>query len=84
MFGNIIKSFKGGGMGAKAIQVLAKSYGLQISHSTHVDMMKRISQSYGQVYNEHEMAVHFLSEFSKTIKIDHPQAESEVIKYKNI
>lgn len=81
MFGNLVRSFKGGGMGAKAIQVLAKTYGLALSHPAHMDMIKRISLNYGEVYNEHEMAVHFLSEFSNTIKTDHPQAQSEIKKY---
>jgi len=81
MLGNLIRAFKGGASGGKAITVLNKTYSLSISHPDHMQLMKRISSSFGELYNEHEMAVHFLSEFVKLIKQDHPQAKSEVEKY---
>lgn len=81
MLGKLIRGFKGGGMGAKAIHVLGKTYGLVVSHPQHIDMMERVSQVFGEVYNEHEMAVQFLAEFSNTIKTDHPQAKREIEKY---
>jgi hypothetical protein len=81
MFSNLIRAFKGGSMGAKAIHVLSKTYSLTVSHPEHLDMMKRISQNFGEVYNEHEMAVQFLAQFSNTIKTDHPQAQREIEKY---
>jgi uncharacterized protein YlxP (DUF503 family) len=81
MLGKIIRAFKGGGMGGKAIHVLSKTYRLTVSRPNELDMMKRISQSFGEVYNEHEMAVQFLAQFSSTIQIDHPKAEREIKKY---
>ena len=81
MFGNLIRAFKGGGMGGKAIYVLSKTYNLTVSHPEHLDMMKRISQKFGEVYNEHEMAVQFLAQFSNTIETNHPRAQREIEKY---
>jgi hypothetical protein len=43
-------------------------------------MMQEISKRF-ELYNEHEMAVQFLAEFSQTIKTDHPQARLEIEKY---
>ena len=81
MFGKLIRAFVSGGMGAKAIHVLSKTYSLQVSHPEHLNMMKRITENFGETLNEHEMAVQFLAEFSKTIKTDHPQAKAEIEKY---
>lgn len=81
MFGNLIQAFKGGGMGGKATHVLRKTYNLSISHPDHLEIMKNISQNFSQSYDEHEMAVQFLAQFSKTIKKDHPQAKREIEKY---
>lgn len=81
MLGRILRALKGGGNGAKAIHVLRKTYSLSVTHPQHIDMMKRISNNFGEVYNEHEMAVQFLAQFIETIKTDHPQAHREVIKY---
>jgi hypothetical protein len=81
MFGKLIRSFTGGANGAKAIHVLSKTYSLEVSHPQQLDMMRRIAASYGELYNEHEMAVYFLAQFAKTIQLDHPLARREMEKY---
>jgi hypothetical protein len=81
MFGKIIRSLKAGGNGAKAIRVLSRTYHLQVSHPEHIKMIQRITSDYGELLNEHEMAIEFLAQFATTIKIDHPKAQSEVKKY---
>ena len=80
MLGDLFRSFAAGKKGAKAIRVLAKTYSLEISHPQHLTMMQHISKRF-ELYNEHEMAVQFLAEFSQKIKSDHPQAKSEIEKY---
>jgi hypothetical protein len=81
MFGNFFKAAKSGATGAKAIHVLSKTYSLEISHSEHLEMMRLISMEYAGIFNEFEMAVQFLSQFSNSIKVDHPKAKSEIKKY---
>lgn len=81
MFGELFRAFSTGATGAKAIHVLIKTYSLEISHPEQLSMMERIAQDYGNTYNEHEMAVQFLAEFSSTIKLDHPRARTEIEKY---
>ena len=81
MFGKMFRAFAAGGTGAKAIQVLVKTYSLEVSHPDQLSMMNRIAQNFGESLNEHEMAVQFLAEFAGTIKTDHPRARSEVEKY---
>lgn len=81
MFGKIFRAFSAGRAGAQAIKILAKTYGLEVSHPDQLSMMNRIAQNFSESFNEHEMAVQFLAEFSKTIQIDHPRARSEVEKY---
>lgn len=81
MFGKLIRSFTGGANGAKAIHVLSKTYSLEVSHPQQIDMMRRIASNFGEVYNEHEMAVQFLAQFSKTIQLNHPLAHREMEKY---
>ena len=81
MFGKMFRAFAAGGTGAKAIQVLVKTYSLEVSHPDQLSMMNRIAQNFGESFNEHEMAVQFLAEFSSTIKTDHPRARTEVEKY---
>jgi len=81
MFGRLFRSFAAAGTGAKAIHVLRKTYSLDVSQSQHLSMMKRISENFGEFYNEHEMAVQFLAQFIDTIQIEHPQARREVEKY---
>jgi len=80
MFGDLFRSFAAGKTGAKAIRVLGKTYNLEISHPTHLAMMQEISRRF-ELYNEHEMAVQFLAEFSATIKADYPHARFEIEKY---
>ncbi|MGZ8227597.1 MAG: hypothetical protein ACXWT3_13320 [Methylococcaceae bacterium] len=81
MFGKLIRGLTASGNGAKAIHVLSKTYSLTISHPDQLNMMKRIYMNFGELYNEHEMAVQFLAEFSNMIKIDHPKAKREIEKY---
>lgn len=81
MFGRIFRAIAGGSTGAKAIHVLSKTYSLEVSHPQHLEMMNRIAQNFGDFFNEHEMAVQFLAQFSNTIKTDHPQATREVEKF---
>lgn len=82
MFGQLIRSFTGGANGAKAIQVLRNTYRLEVNHPQLIEMMKRIASSFGEVYNEHEMAVQFLVQFcDTTLQPDHPQASREMEKY---
>jgi len=81
MFGKMFRAFSTGANGAKAIEVLMKTYSLQVSQTDQLNMMHRIAQNFAESLNEHEMAVQFLAEFSATIKTDHPRARSEVEKY---
>ena len=81
MFGKLFRAVSAGGTGAKAIQVLHQTYSLQVSHPQQLEMMNRIAQNFGESFNEHEMAIQFLAEFSRTIKTDHPQAQREIEKY---
>lgn len=81
MFGKIIRSFRVGKRGADAIHVLMKTYSLEVSHQEHLDMMHQIALDFGDLMNEHDLAIMFLARFSSTIKTDHPQAEREIKKY---
>lgn len=81
MFGNLFKSFAAGKNGVKIIHVLTKTYSLTVTHPQQLEMIDRIAINFSESLNEHEMAVHFLAEFSKTIKTDHPQAIREIEKY---
>lgn len=81
MLRTLIRSFRTGALEAKTIQVLQRTYNLTVNHPTHRKMIKRISQGFSESYNEHEMAVQFLAEFSEIIQIDHLQAKREVEKY---
>ena len=81
MFGKLFKSAAASKASAKAVHVLGKTYSLQITHSQQLEMMNRIDQDCSDKLNEHEMAVQFLAEFSRTIRVDHPKAISEIEKY---
>lgn len=81
MFGKIFKSFSAGKNRAKTIHVLTKTYSLVVTHPQQLEMIDGIAENFSESLNEHEMAVQFLAEFSKTIKTDHPQAIREVEKY---
>lgn len=80
MLGEMFRSLAADRTGAKAIRVLGKTYNLEVSHPQHIAMMRSIAKRF-ETYNEHEMAVQFLAEFSCTIKTDHPQAKAEIEKY---
>ena len=41
MFGKMFRAFAAGGTGAKAIQVLVKTYSLEVSHPDQLSMMSR-------------------------------------------
>lgn len=81
MFGKLFKSVSASKVSAKTLHVLGKTYSLEVTHSQQLEMVNRIAQDYSQKFNEHEMAVQFLAEFSRTIKTDHPKAISEIEKY---
>lgn len=81
MFGKFIKSFKIGADVNKITLVLARTYSLAVSQPIHLDQINHIAQVFGESFNEHEMAVQFLAEFSNTIKTDHPKAKNEIVKY---
>ncbi len=78
---SMFRSLVGGANGAKAIRVLAKTYGLQVSHPKHIKMMEQIAMDFGELCNEHEMAVQFLAQIAKEIPADHPQARREIEKF---
>lgn len=81
MFGKLFKSVATSKTNAKILHVLGKTYSVEVTHSQQMEMVNRIAQDYSDKLNEHEMAVQFLAEFSRTIRIDHPKAISEIEKY---
>lgn len=81
MFGGLFRSFSAGVTAAKTTNVLLRTYGVSISHPDHLAMIDRIAKNFSESLNEHEMAVQFLAEFSRTIQADHPKARAEVEKY---
>ena len=81
MFGNFFKSLSTGKDSIKILHVLTKTYSLSVTHPQQLDMVDRVAREFSGVLNEHEMAVQYLAEFSKTIKTDHPQAIREIEKY---
>ena len=81
MFGGLFRSFSAGITAAKTTNVLMRTYSVSISHPEHLAMLDRIAKDFSESFNEHEMAVQFLAEFSRTIQVDHPKARTEVEKY---
>lgn len=81
MFKNFFQSMATGKNAVKTVHVLTKTYSLVVSHPHELEMVDRISKKFSASLNEHEMAVQFLAEFSKTIKPDHPKAIREIEKY---
>lgn len=81
MLRGLFRSWSAGVDAAKATNVLLRTYSVSISHQVHLEMMDRIAKAFSGVLNEHEMAVQFLAEFSKTIQLEHPKARAEVEKY---
>lgn len=81
MFGGLFRSFSAGVIAAKTTNVLLRTYSVSISHPDHLAMVDRIAKNFSESLNEHEMAVQFLAEFSRTIQAGHPKARAEVEKY---
>jgi hypothetical protein len=82
MFGKLFRSFQEGMNGAKATQVLMKTYTLILDDAGHQRMQGLVSAGYADLYNEHELAVKFLADFSgEFIDPDNPRAKSEITKY---
>lgn len=82
MFGSMVRKFREGQIGGKAVHVLLRTYSLALDQS-HVARIQRMALDYGlaESFNEHEIAVFFLANFIKDIKPDHPKAKAEVTKY---
>jgi hypothetical protein len=82
VIGKVAGAFKEGMNGAKATQVLMKTYSLILDDAGHQRMQGLVSAGYADLYNEHELAVKFLADFSaEFIDPDNPRAKPEVIKY---
>ena len=81
MIGKFIRSFSNGRVGAKAIEVLIRTYGIVVDENTQRRILIMVQSGLADSYNEHEMAVHFLSDFIKTIDPAHPMAVAQVTKY---
>lgn len=81
MFGNIFKAFSTGKRSAEISRILMKTYSLSVSRAHEIELINSIVESHSNTLNEHELAVQFLAEFSRTMKTDHPQASKELTKY---
>lgn len=85
MFAKMFRSFQEGINGAKATQVLLKTYGLILDDAGHQRMQGLVQDGFADLYNEHELAIKFLADFSREfIDPEYPKARPEVLKYVRI
>jgi len=81
MLDGFFRALRVGSAQAKLVQVLSQHYNLAVSHPSSMDKVRRTADSLGDSFNEHDMAVWFVSDLAKHMALDHPRAVPEVQRY---
>jgi hypothetical protein len=82
MFGKLFRAFQEGAKGAKATQVLMRTYSLMLDDAGNQRMQGLVNAGFADHYNEHELAVKFLADFTREfIDPNNARAKTEVTKY---
>lgn len=81
MLGDAMRAWSKGKVGGLAGKLLERQYNVHVRTPEGVRRLERLMECFGDLMNEHELAILFLAEMVETVPADHPRIREELPKY---